>query len=290
MAGYIGRFAPTPSGPLHFGSLLTAVASYLDARANNGIWKLRIDDLDTPRVIEGAIDEILHTLDVHGLAWDGDVVFQSDHVSRHQAALATLENQSLCFYCTCSRKALRGHDVYPGTCRDTTTRPVAEAAIRVRAPLTEYAFNDGLQGQYAQRLADSVGDFIVLRRDRFAAYQLAVVVDDDAMAITDIVRGADLLHNTPRQLFLIERLGLPAPRYLHVPVIAEQNGVKLSKHTSATAVDNRFASQNLRSMLDLLGQEPPNMRAVDALLAWAVEAWQRDALPRAQSLNNFVSL
>ena len=287
---YVGRFAPTPSGPLHFGSLLTAVASYLEARVNGGEWKLRIDDLDAPRVAPGAVDEIVRTLERHGLCWDGEIYYQSAVTERYEAAIETLIGQSLCFDCTCARRDLRGHIVYPGTCRHRPARTCTNAAIRVRVPPTEYAFEDRLAGHFAHRLSEDIGDFVIVRRDRIVGYQLAVVVDDDAMRVTDIVRGADLLDNTPRQLFLIERLGLKAPRHTHVPVIAERDGAKLSKHTLATAVDNRFGAQNLRSVLDLLGQEPPTLASVNALLDWAVAHWRLSAVPSGATLETWQSI
>ena len=288
--GYVGRFAPTPSGPLHFGSLLTAVASYLDARFNLGEWKLRIDDLDAPRIVPGAVDEILRTLERHGLRWDGGIHFQSNDADRHEAAIQALIDQGLCFDCTCTRKELRDYLVYPGTCRHRSAQTCKNAAVRIRVPSTEFAFEDRLGGHFAQCLSEDVGDFTIVRRDRIVGYQLAVVVDDDAMDVTDVVRGADLLDNTPRQLFLIERLGLSAPRYAHVPVIAERSGVKLSKHTLATAIDNRFPEQNLRSVLDLLGQDPPMFTKADALLDWAVTNWRLSRVPRGGTLETWQSI
>ncbi len=284
---YVGRFAPTPSGPLHFGSLLTAVASYMEARVNGGEWKLRIDDLDAPRVAPGAVDEILRTLERHGLCWDGEIYYQSAATDHYESAIETLVGQSLCFDCTCARKDLHRHIIYPGTCRHRPARMCANAAIRVRVPPTEYAFEDGLVGHFAHRLSEDIGDFVIVRRDRIVGYQLAVVVDDDAMCVTDVVRGADLIDNTPRQLFLIERVGLKTPRYTHVPVIAERSGAKLSKHTLATAVDNRFPAQNLRSVLDLLGQNPPTLTTVNALLDWAVAHWQLSAVPCGATLETW---
>ena len=286
----MGRFAPTPSGPLHFGSLLTAVASYLEARSNEGVWKLRIDDLDTPRVAPGAVDEILRTLERHGLNWDGEIYYQSAVADHYQAAIDALVGQALCFDCTCSRKDLRGHGVYPGTCRHQPPGSCDDAALRVRVPPTEYAFQDGLAGRFAQRLPEHVGDFVIVRRDGIVGYQLAVVVDDAAMGVTDVVRGADLIDNTPRQMFLIERLGFRAPRYIHLPVIAERSGVKLSKHTLATAVDNRFAAHNLRSVLDLLGQDPPTLRTVNDLLQWAAAHWRLSRLPHGPTLETWRSI
>ena len=224
---YVGRFAPTPTGPLHFGSLLTAVASYLDARANDGTWHLRIDDLDTPRVIAGAESAILRTLERHGLLWDGPIVRQRERSAAYTAALASPGLSERCFYCTCSRKSLAGQTTYPGTCRAIRADP-GGAAIRIQAPRGEIAFEDLIQGRYAEQLAETTGDFVVYRRDAITAYQLAVVVDDDAIGVTRVVRGADLLDNTPRQLYLIERLELATPGYAHIPVITEASGAKLA--------------------------------------------------------------
>ena len=293
MSRYVGRFAPTPSGPLHLGSLVTATASYLDARAAGGVWRLRIDDLDAPRVVPGATDDILRTLHAHGLHWDGAVAYQSDGVERHQQALDDLIRQSLCFRCGCSRRELRGHRVYPGTCRRRPLADGVDAAMRVRVPDEEVAFHDRLQGRYAQCLAADVGDFVVWRRDGHPAYQLAVVVDDAAAGVTDVVRGADLLDNTPRQRFLMARLGLPAPRHLHVPVVARRGGVKLSKSSAATAILAATPAPNaanLRLALDLLGQTAPPIDQVEELLAWAAAHWQPDAVPQSLTLTNWTSL
>ena len=287
---YVGRFAPTPSGPLHFGSLLTAVASYLEARCIEGEWKLRIDDLDAPRVEPGAIDEILRTLECHGLCWDGGIYYQSAVTDRYETAIETLIGQALCFDCTCSRRDLRNHVVYPGTCRHRPARRADNVAIRIRVPPIEFEFEDRLGGYFAHNLAEEVGDFVVVRRDGIVGYQLAVVVDDDAMGVTDVVRGSDLFDNTPRQLFLIERLGFAAPQYTHVPVITERSGVKLSKHTLATAIDNRFPAQNVRTVLDLLGQDPPMLATVDALLDWATSHWRLSAAPRGATLETWQSI
>ena len=291
MGGYVGRFAPTPSGPLHLGSLFTAVASFLDARARQGAWRLRIDDLDAPRSVPGATDDILRALDAHGLHWDGRVACQSDHVERYRAALDALREQALCFRCTCSRKDLRGHRVYPGTCRRREPPATAEAAIRVRAPHTEYAFLDRLQGRCGEHLADAAGDFLVARRDGYAAYALAVVVDDAAMGVTDVVRGADLLDATPRQLFLLDRLGTTPPRYLHLPVIADRSGAKLSKRTAVTAVrPGTFPARNILWALNLLGMDPPHLPAPAELLTWATSRWDDAVLPRGRILRTWTSL
>lgn len=293
MSRYVGRFAPTPSGPLHLGSLVTATASYLDARAAGGIWRLRIDDLDAPRVAPGAIDAILRTLDAHGLHWDGAVAHQSEGLERHHEALDDLRRQSLCYRCGCSRRELRGQRVYPGTCRRSPLPDGVDAAVRVRVPDEEVAFQDRLQGRYAQRLAAEVGDFVVWRRDGRPAYQLAVVVDDAEAGVTDVVRGADLLDNTPRQRFLMACLGRPVPRHLHVPVVARRGGVKLSKSSAATAILAAAPAQNaanLRLALDLLGHSAPPIDQVAELLAWTTAHWRVDAVPRALTLTNWTSL
>ena len=287
---YVGRFAPTPSGPLHFGSLITAVASFLDARAHAGTWRLRIDDLDAPRSVPGATDGILRTLAGHALHWDGPVAFQSDHVGDYRAALSELSRQGLSFRCTCSRKDLREHRVYPGTCRTRNVPSRREAAVRIRVPDAEYAFEDRLQGPYAECLARATGDFVVARRDGLTAYQLAVVVDDAAMDVTDVVRGADLLDNTPRQLFLAERLGFNAPRFLHLPVIADRTGAKLSKRTAASTIGVTAPDRNLQWTLQLLGLEPPQRATTEELLAWAVPRWDAERLPRSATLVTWTGL
>ena len=299
--GYVGRFAPTPSGPLHFGSLLTAVASWLDARAHGGRWLLRIDDLDAPRVVPGAEDAILDALAAHGLHWDGAVCRQSDYAERHRAALDALREHV--FACACTRKALRGAQRCPGPCRGLRL-PQAGNAVRLRAE-GEHGGTllDRVQGHYREP-PDAIGDFVVWRRDDMASYPLAVVVDDAAMGVTDIVRGADLLPTTPNQLRLIAHLGvvepsagereglappMKEPRYGHIPVVAEASGVKLSKHNAATAIDARFTRHNLAAALALLGLHPP-AGDVHAMLAWAVGRWRIEQLPATAVMPGFVAL
>lgn len=284
---YIGRFAPTPSGPLHFGSLLTALASWLDARAAGGEWRLRVDDLDTPRVDPDAEEQILRALDAHHLHWDGALVRQSDHQERYRDALDRLE--PLCFACRCSRRVLAGARVYPGTCRDLGLAQSDQTSIRIRVDDASIEFEDRVQLHYKEQLAQESGDFIIWRRDDMAAYPLAVVVDDDAMGITHVVRGADLLANTPRQLYLTDALGMPRSTYAHLPVIVEANGAKLSKHTGATAVDNRFPRHNVANALTLLGFEPPPADTAE-LLAWAIENWNIRRVPTGESLSGFIAL
>ncbi|HET6473386.1 MAG TPA: tRNA glutamyl-Q(34) synthetase GluQRS [Pseudomonadales bacterium] len=286
----IGRFAPSPTGPLHFGSLLTAVASYVHARAGGGRWLLRVEDLDTLRCVPGAADSILRTLDRHGLRWD-DLAYQHERTDLYRQALDRLVADGHTFVCTCSRSQLQDTDVYPGTCRTKDLPHTGEGAIRVRVPVKTVGFVDGIQGPYSQRLDEDVGDFVVFRRDGIFAYQLAVVVDDATQGITEVVRGADLLDNTPRQLLLFELLGAAAPTYLHVPVLADRSGRKLSKQTAATAVRADTATGNLHAALDLLGQNPPASLAHSTpaeVLAWAVDHWSVAAIPRGVVNPGFV--
>ena len=287
-ASYVGRFAPTPSGPLHLGSLLAATASWLDARAHGGRWLLRIDDLDAPRTVAGAEAAILATLEAHGLAWDATVVRQSDHLQHYRAALETLAER--CFACRCTRRDLRGTTRYPGTCR-ALRLPRRGNALRLRVDAVSglHAFEDRVQGRYAQQVAAAIGDYVVWRRDDIASYQLAVVVDDALMGVTHIVRGADLLDNTPRQLHLGACLGKAKPSYAHVPIVAEASGVKLSKHNAATAIDDRAARYNIRNVLALLGLDPPPGDIAE-MLAWAVQRWRIDRLPRVPVLPGFVAV
>ena len=283
--GYVGRFAPTPSGPLHIGSLLTAVASWLDAHAVRGTWLVRIDDLDTPRVDPDAESAILATLESHGLRWDGPVHRQSDNQDRYAGAVARLGAR--CFACACTRRVLRGHDRYPGTCRDRGLPPNGNA-LRVRAGLAGPKFMDRVQG-HVDMSQRTLGDFIVRRRDGFASYPLAVVVDDLSIGVNHVVRGADLLDNTAEQLFLLRWLGMEAPAYAHVPVVVEASGVKLSKHNRATAIDNRWAAHNLAAVLSLLGFDPP-LDQVDTMLAWAVDEWDIARVPRGQAVAGFFAI
>ena len=288
---YIGRFAPSPTGPLHFGSLIAAVASYLDARAHGGRWLVRIEDVDTTRCKPRFADEILATLTAFGLNWDGEVMVQSDRTLQYQVALDQLAEKHLTYACACSRKeiadsAIAGIEgpVYPGTCRDVTF-PSQGNAIRVHTIPGEICFADRVQGQCCQRLDADIGDFILRRRDGLAAYQLAVVVDDADQGITHIVRGADLLDSTARQIYLQQLLALPTPTYLHIPVITNAAGQKLSKQTLAPAITSADACNLLRDALNHLGQSLPNPYPATstAWLAAAARRWNVDASPRQRS-------
>ena len=244
---YRGRFAPTPSGPLHFGSLVAALGSYLDARAHAGEWLLRIEDVDPPRVVAGATDAILSGLEAFGFEWDGPVEYQNHRGAAYQAALDRLDALGLVYGCHCSRKeiaevARRGVDgpVYPGTCRERGWRgdPAREPAWRFRVPDTRVEFHDRLLGRVACDIARECGDFVLKRADGVFTYQLAVVVDDAEQGITHVVRGADLLASTPRQIVLQQALAYPTPEYLHLPVVLDAAGDKLSKQTLAAPLDD----------------------------------------------------
>lgn len=286
-SSYIGRFAPTPSGYLHFGSLVAALASYLDARASGGRWLLRMEDLDPPREEPGAQAAILKALESYGFEWDGEMVRQSERHDAYAEVLNRLFNHGLAYACTCSRKQLEPyHGIYPGLCRNAG-HSQDDAAIRLRVPELAYHFNDRVQGEFRQHLGREVGDFVIRRRDGLYAYQLAVVLDDAWQGVTDIVRGADLLDSTPRQLYLQELLGLPQPRYLHVPLITQPDGNKLSKSYRSPPLAEDQATALLLRALRALGQMPGN--ELDAatpreVLNWGIAHWDAGLIPRTLSV------
>lgn len=286
-SSYIGRFAPTPSGYLHFGSLVAALASYLDARAVGGRWLLRMEDLDPPREVPGAQDAILTTLESYGFEWDGALVRQSERYAEYAAVIARLFSQGLAYACTCTRKQLEGYaGIYPGTCRNLCHAD-QDAAIRLRVPELDYHFIDRTQGEFRQHLGREVGDFVIRRRDGLFAYQLAVVLDDAWQGITEVVRGADLLDSTPRQLYLQELLGLPQPRYLHVPLIIQPDGHKLGKSYRSPPLPTDQAAPLLLRALRALGQQPPTELAGASpreLLAWGALHWDATRIPRSRTL------
>lgn len=281
-----GRFAPSPTGRLHLGSLLTAVGSYLDARAQGGQWLVRLEDVDLGRVVPGAADDILRALEAHGLDWDGPVLAQSTRGELYERYLARLVAADRAYPCSCSRAevaslaARDGH--YPGTCRRGPRDPSAPLAMRLRTdgyPLL--CIEDRLQGAYCQSVEAMVGDFVLRRRDGYWSYQLAVVVDDAEQGVTDVVRGMDLLDNTPRQCLLQAVLGLPMPTWLHLPLLVDDDGVKLSKSRRALPVEPAAAPSTLTRVLGLLRHPPPPELAgapVGEQLAWAVGAWQPERL------------
>lgn len=287
VSAYVGRFAPTPSGYLHFGSLMAALASYLDARAAGGRWLLRMEDLDPPREMPGAQEAIVRALEAYGFEWDGPMARQSERLDTYNAAIDKLWADGHVYACTCSRKQLEPFaGLYPGFCREAG-RDVHDAAIRLRVPDRVYAFTDRVQGEFSQPLGREVGDFVIRRRDGLIAYQLAVVLDDAWQGVTHVVRGADLLDSTPRQLYLQELLGLPQPHYLHVPLIIQPDGHKLGKRYRSPPLEPAEATPMLLRALRALGQPTPKPLA-DALprevLEWAIGHWDADRIPRCRTL------
>ena len=293
---YVGRFAPSPTGPLHFGSLVAAVASHLDARAAGGQWLLRMEDLDRPRCESGAADTILHQLEAYGLHWDDAVRYQSQRDDAYAVALATLKEIGAVYPCACTRSQLahaphnhEGEIIYPGTCRTGLPTGTTARAWRVRVPNVSTHFHDRIHGDLHQDLASEVGDFIVKRADGLFAYQLAVVVDDAFQGITHVVRGADLLWNTPRQIHLQTLLDLPTPNYAHVPLITNSAGQKLSKQTRAPSLPERNRGAVLEQALAVLGHMPPaELVGADPaeLLAWASTHWQIEGVPTHPTIAN----
>ena len=276
---------------MHLGSLYTAVASYLDARAHGGRWLLRIEDLDRPREIAGSAEGILRTLERFGFEWDGAVARQYDRAEHYEEALRALQAQGRTFACSCSRLQLRAQFEdelrYPGICRDRQIDPGAAAAIRVRVDAGYVQFSDRIQGTYRQNVADAVGDFILKRRDQIHAYVLAVTVDDAAQAVTHIVRGADLLDNTPRQIYLQRLLGFPEPSYAHVPVLTEADGGKLAKSRRSVRLSADSPLPQLCSVFSLLGLAPPPSLAsatIPAAWGWAIAQWSPSRVPRRLDL------
>ena len=288
---------------MHFGSLVAAVGSYLDARAQGGEWLLRMEDVDMPRNVPGAAEQILATLEAFGFEWDGPVLWQSQRLAAYAEALAQLQAAGLAYGCACSRKeiadsasqtaspattratipaAIDGGLIYPGTCRHGLPAGRSARAWRLRVNDEEIAFTDRVQGRVAQRLARDVGDFVLRRADGLFAYQLAVTVDDDFQGISDIVRGADLLASTPRQIWLQRCLGFAAPRYAHLPVATNTAGEKLSKQTLAPALEVAKAAYSLVRALQFLGQPVPEALArasVKEVWAWAREHWRFALIP-----------
>ena len=285
---YRGRFAPSPTGPLHFGSLVAAVGSYLEARTRGGEWLLRMEDLDPPRVAAGAAGDILRTLESCGLEWDGPVAYQSARAAAYHSALHRLRSLGLVYPCACSRReiadsAIAGTEgpVYPGTCRGGIAAGKSARALRLDTRGASVAFDDALQGRIECRLERESGDFVLYRADGVFAYQLAVVVDDAEQGVTDVVRGADLLASTPRQIYIQKLLELPRTGYIHLPVAVNARGEKLSKQTHALPVDAARPLPALLAALSFLGQIPPRgLETVSDLWAWAIRNWTLSRVPR----------
>ena len=294
MPTYKGRFAPSPTGPLHAGSLVAAVASFLEARTRGGEWLVRMEDVDTPRVVAGAADDILRTLEACGMRWDGAVMYQSARSDAYRAALERLRREGLVYACGCSRReiadsAVEGIEgyVYPGTCRHGLAPGRAARAWRVRTDGATVAFDDAIQGRVAHNLEKDIGDFVLYRADAVHAYQLAVVVDDAEQGITHVVRGAELLESTPRQIYLQRLLGYATPAYAHLPVAVNAEGQKLSKQTLAPAIDASHAAAAVTSALAFLGQSPPATLAgagIGEVWQWAQANWRLENVPRMRAL------
>ena len=293
--GYRGRFAPTPSGPLHLGSLLTALAGFLHARSAGGRWLLRIDDLDVQRSRREHADTILRQLDAHGLRWDESVRWQSEHVGDYETVLACLEKKAALYRCTCTRaqlaiESLPGPDgpVYSGACRTHRALPSRDhGALRLQVGPGRVQLEDPWQGPVERDLQRDVGDFAVRRADGQFGYQLACVVDEAALRITDVVRGIDLIGSSLRQIHLQDRLGLQSPTYRHLPIVLDRDGRKLSKQNHAMPLRNVDARRNLMRCLLLLGQDVPSQLAdcpVDEIMAWAIQNWREAGIPRTDSL------
>ncbi|MCX4026342.1 tRNA glutamyl-Q(34) synthetase GluQRS [Endozoicomonas sp. SM1973] len=281
---YIGRFAPSPTGPLHFGSLVSAVASYLDAKANQGQWQVRIEDTDPPREQPGAASLILKALEIYGLYWDGPVVYQSKRSELYRAALTNLQTEGFSFFCTCSRRQLTGQSVYPGYCHDKALEPDDDHSIKVKTANHKVIFDDLVQGIQQCQFGVDDGDFVVFRKDGLFAYQLAVTVDDQEQGITHIVRGSDLLTSTPKQCLLQQYLGYQTPFYAHHPVINKEDGSKLSKQTFANPLPLDMPAPQLLRALIALGHTPPKALAnssVNEIIEWGVQHWQLPKVPKA---------
>lgn len=289
---YRGRFAPSPTGPLHFGSLVAAVGSYLEARTHHGEWLVRIEDVDVARCRPEHEYSILRTLDCHGFRIDGKIIRQSERIATYQKALNRLFHDATVFGCACTRKEIGdsmpgadGAPIYPGTCR-VGLPPGREArAWRIRVNDKVISFDDAVQGRVEQNLATAVGDFVLLRADGLFAYQLAVVTDDAEQEITHVVRGADLLDSTPRQIFLQQGLGLPTPQYVHLPIAVNAAGEKLSKQTLAAPLDDEKPIPALWQALAFLGQNPPpelSKASLHEFWEWAAIHWSLGNVPKTR--------
>lgn len=290
---YRGRFAPSPTGNLHFGSLIAALGSYCQARSSQGEWILRIEDVDSTRKIPGSADSIMRSLEILGFEWDGPVLYQSQRSERYAEILEQLVEQQDIFFCTCSRSQLAQNSshsgVYPGYCRQQITPPEAEHAIRCRTADLTISFSDAIQGNLTFDLAKECGDFILKRKDGLFAYQLAVVVDDAEQSITEIVRGADLIENTPQQIYLQQRLALPTPKYIHLPVAMHKNGRKLSKSHQDLALDLIPPQQALVKAARFLNQHIPDtllQAPINEIWHYLLDHWNINTIPKQRELTS----
>jgi len=293
---YRGRFAPSPTGPLHFGSLIAAVGSYLQARSQNGEWWLRIENIDPPREAKGAISAILYSLEAHGLTWDGEAQYQHARQIRYAEALDEIQRSGRLYACSCSRQQIasaRGQTtgplIYPGTCRGKAKPQHGPHALRADTRNSVIKFRDMVQGYQQIDLAKESGDFVLQRADGLYSYQLAVALDDVEQGMTEVVRGSDLLDSTPRQIFVQQLLGYAPPGYAHLPVAVDPtSGHKLSKQTLAPALNDKTATQNLWQALEFLGQQPPlalRESNLEEFWSWAIPHWQFNLIPRTTTIN-----
>ena len=287
-SGYIGRFAPSPTGPLHFGSLLAALASFLDARANQGKWLMRIEDLDPPREPAGSAELILQQLQDFGMNWDDEVLYQSTRLGAYEEVRGQLQDKGLAYPCDCTRPQIREMGlVYNGSCRERSTPPEKPYALRLKTEALKIGFDDVIQGHFSQQLELDAGDFVIRRKDELYAYQLAVVVDDEFQNITHVVRGWDLLDSTPRQIYLQRVLNYQEMSYIHIPIIVDEKGQKLSKQAFAPSIETDRASEAIYKALVFLGQVPPAEIATErpeSQLQWAIANWDSQAVAKVSSL------
>lgn len=287
LKNYRGRFAPSPTGPVHYGTLVAAVGSYLQAKKNNGEWLMRMEDVDSQRKVDGADTDILHTLENFGFEWDGEIIYQTKQTEHYQQALEKLIARSMAFPCLCSRKQLAETDskIYPGTCRHHSLPEKRQHAIRVLSRDINIEFNDAVLGKRSQNIKRQCGDFIIKRRDGLFAYQLAVVIDDAMQNISEVVRGADLLDSTPRQIYLQQLLNYSTPKYCHLPLAVDGSGDKISKSENATRVDIKNKEKLLISTLIFLGQKPPDdlvKSHINDIWLWAIKHWKIRNIPRIE--------
>lgn len=276
---YVGRFAPSPTGPLHFGSLVAAVASFLSAKSLGGKWLLRIEDVDEARTAPGSVSKIIGTIEALGMEWDGEIVTQSKRKESYRAALESIADAT--YPCSCTRREIAG--IYRGTCRNGAAGEPRSIRVRVRDEIL--AFIDGIQGEFSQNLARDVGDFVLFRADGYFSYQLAVVVDDMAQGVTQVVRGADLLDSTPRQIYLQRLLGFDTPAYAHLPLAVDPSGGKLSKQNLAEPATPGI--EVLFRVLEFLGQAPPpelKDGRIPEFWVWAIANWNMKKVPIRQSI------
>ncbi|RKG33500.1 tRNA glutamyl-Q(34) synthetase GluQRS [Acinetobacter tianfuensis] len=281
---YAGRFAPSPTGPLHFGSLITAVASYCDAKAHQGQWIVRIEDTDIPRIYPNSEEHILKCLDAFEFESDVEIIYQRQRLDLYESVLEQLKQNNLVYACECTRKMLGSNHIYAGTCREKHL-DFQNQAIRIKVSAQNICFNDRLQGQHCSNLQHDLGDFVLKRRDGIINYQLAVVVDDYLQGMTHVVRGADLLDNTERQIWLGQCLGYPKLEYMHLPLAMNDQGQKLSKQNLAHAIDTQHAPELLLQAITALGQPPVDLDQPHQMLAQAVAQWDIQKIPKGTELN-----